>query len=258
MGRVRRVAWLLPVLVAACADDPAATDAIEPVSTTSSSTVAVTTTTAVADDQPVDICGRGLIWEVGVTYTARCFGLPITIDSAEAGWRSRGATEDDILLTWIDPLGNRSANIGVLLVRGTPAETLERFVSNPNLRVVDSIEQTSVAGFDAQVVDLEGAASNVSVDQGSCSEARFGGIYFTSDDSGWTLVAPRGRSGAFVYGVGACQVVRAWVFGVDAAQTIVILAGTVDPDEHEQAVAAAELLFGTLAIGSGAAVPADG
>ena len=92
MSSHRAAGLALVALLSAC------TTTAEPTTTTTTTAVVdsvpdpATTTITAAEDEPVDICPRGLLWEVDVVYTAECFLTPVTFRPTGDGWRSYGAS----------------------------------------------------------------------------------------------------------------------------------------------------------------------
>ena len=246
--------WLLPMtllaLVAAC-ESPGAptttTTTTVPVAPPSTMVTSTSTTSSVLDTSPVDICARGMVWEVGTRYVADCFVRPMVFVPAEDGWVSSGAGDSHVLLRWSPPdstdLAVRVAFVAYRTDR-TPTEVLETIVSFDNdesVALAAPARDVEVNGWPGVWASLEGGPEqNAPVDP-PCS-APSSPVWFSNVQFGhgfFPIAASR------VVGVGACDLVEAWILDV-GGMTLTILAGTGDPSDHGAVVGVVEGLFASM------------
>lgn len=249
MTRWRRtVILVMAVLVAACQPETATTTTV---SIAPPSTLATTTTvTSVVEDAAVSMCGGALAWDVGDTYVADCFVLPMSFTTQEQGWVSTGATDSHVRLRWNDP-DDRDVSVRIAIIayriNEAPAEVLEAILDVDGVLSLGGPDPVEVAGMTGIVAGLEGAPEE---DGFPDDPARDG---CTSDSAVWLTNDQFGHGffpiGSLVIGVGACDLVQSWIVDVDGL-TLTILAGTVDPADHPAAVEAAEGLFDSMTFGS--------
>lgn len=236
----------MTLLVTACQPEtvmPMA-DSVAPLSTVGTTTTSPTTTTVV--DGPVDICSRGMVWEAGTMYVADCFVHPMSFVPQEEGWGSAGGGGGHLLIRWIDP-EDRDVSVQIALLsyqsQQTPSEVLASIVQVDGVVVVDGPVATELAGGIGVGAELEGE-----------SEQDLGPLYCNGGNAVLLSAGTYGHGfyeiqNGRVIGVGACDLVQAWVVDVGGS-TVTILAGTEEPENHPIAVDAAERLFASMTFGS--------
>jgi hypothetical protein len=170
---------------------------------------------------------------------------------SEDGWRSRAPQEEWVFVSWVDP-DDRSfrVNVAVTALRRSdgPEARIETVLEKEGIAAVGEVSQEDVAGFGALVVDVDGASGGPSLAGRECSTD--GAFVLHGRDQEGYLIASGPEDGDF-FGVGACQVVRLWVFDV-GDYTITVIGGTADPGRHTEAVAKAESLFGGMTLDTSA------
>lgn len=242
---------LVFALVAGCATagGPAITSSADPQSqleTTTTPPDIATTTSEVATR--VDVCsGRAVVWEPGRDHVADCFVTPVSFRVDDPGWRSFGADEGWVFVSWVDP-EDQAFRVNVAFTAepaGQDPEAAVQSILRPD-GIVGSGEpmSQSVAGLMATTIDVEGAAfDTVGLSGRECvPDGSF--VFFSGDQEAYPVVEAFGGN---FFGVGACQVVRLWSLEVDG-RTLTILGGTADPDRHRDAVAAIDVLFEALTV----------
>lgn len=249
MTRWRRtVILVMALLVVACQPETVTTTTV---SVAPPSTLGTTTTaTSVVEEDAASMCGRGLPWDIGATYVADCFVHPMSFMPQDDGWVSTGATDSHVRLRWNDP-DDRDVSVRIAIIayqiNEAPAEVLEAILEVDGVSSVGGPDPVEVAGMSGIVAGLEGAPEE---DGFPNDPARDG---CTSDSAVWLTGDQFGHGffpiGSLVIGVGACDLVQAWIVDVDGL-TLTILAGTVDPADHPIAVDAAERLFASMMFGS--------
>ena len=245
--RAHSVILVMAVLVVACQQETVTTTTV-PVAPPS--TLGTTTTvTSVVEETAVSICGRGLPWDIGTTYVADCFVHPISFLPQDDGWVSSGATDTEVRLRWNDP-ADRDVSVRIAIIayriNEAPTAVLETIIDVDGVSSVEGPDPVEVAGVTGIVVGLEGAPE---ADGFPHDPARDG---CTSDSAVWLTNDQFGHGffpmGSLIIGVGACDLVQAWIVDVDGL-TLTLLAGTVDPADHQIAVDAAERLFASMSFG---------
>lgn len=206
--------------------------------------------------ESVDLCPRGIAWEVGRSYVADCFLVPVRFAPTIDGWRSRGVGAEWIEATWIDPEVSGST-LNFVLLAYEPTRATEEVMAM--ILDIDGVQGTSeaqpalVAGRTGKRIDVstDPAPANDSSQgrRGGCSNSydRAVDLYFTGP--GYILLDRIGSSGGSVYGLGACFAFRIWVIEVDGFALTLIVAAT-HPDQLEAAASAVMSLFDTAVLGS--------
>ena len=206
--------------------------------------------------ESVDLCPRGIAWDVGPSYVADCFLVPVRFAPTIDGWRSRGVGAEWIEATWIDPEISTSTLHFVLLAyepaRGTD-EVMAMILAIDGVHGTSEVQPALVAGRTGKRIDVstDPAPANDSSQgrRGGCSNSfdRSVDLYFTGP--GYVLLDRIGTSGGSVYGLGACFAFRIWVIEVDGFALTLIVAAT-HPDQLEAAASAVMSLFDTAVLGS--------
>lgn len=244
----RVLAGGLMVLAAACGDTAGdvPSSVTETSTTTTTTTVEVTTTTP---SGPVDLCrGRPVVFEPDTIHVAECYVVPIAITPGIDGWRTLEADADSVSLFWTDP-DDRTLEVAVAILpfRSTADAALDSIVAKEGITALTTAESVAVGTSEALAIDIEGAPTQspqyfAPAASPYCATGRpiFGTqlIHIIAPSSGSQL-APLG------YGVGPCEVARVWAFEI-RGQTLVVIAGSDDPERHDEVTAAASSLLESL------------
>ena len=201
-------------------------------STTSSSTPPTETTISqpatvtTSMPGPVEIPGRALVLDPGV-YTANRFLAPVTFKVDVSGWRTSGAEDDWVGLSYVEEEANTvAASLIIIAYRPTDTvdEVLGAITSIEGVTVLSDPMPTVVDGRDASVVDVDGTPDSTVIGGGvrrECSDPGGSGRFFF-DGPGYQLFS----KGLFAFGIPACHRSRVWVVDVDS--TTITMIGTTD------------------------------
>ena len=243
MNGSRAVGLALAALLASC------TATADPAPTTTSvavNTVPDPTTTTTAADEPVDICPRGLVWEVNAVYTAQCFFTPVTFRPTDDGWRSFGANSVVLRVGRLD--AGRQPEVGVQLLAYKPElepdPVLSSILDIDGVDAVSPVRTTSLGQWNAVTVDVrtQPDPSQLNVDLGDCSRNELALQWPYDASRGYPLVLGSRGVGSWEYGLGACHRFRLWA--VDLGDiTITVIAIVYDSEAFDELVTIAEDLL---------------
>lgn len=253
-GSSIRSGWRAPIrlviliVVAGCAGAPSTgasptTFSPTPAVPSEVTTTGPTTLTTVAHG-PLEIPERAFVWEPG-TYTTNRFLVPLSFTVEVEGWRSSGAEDDWVMLAYVQPgATDRVATIVVLAYRpdNSVEAVLDAITSIDGVSAMSDPNSTVIGGFDALVVDVEGAPGTSRT--GDC--LLVASVRFSLDSPGYVLLT-EGING---FGIPACYRTRVWVVGVDGT-TVTMIATTEDAEDFERLMAAAEQLLDGLQFQAG-------
>lgn len=230
----------------------------EPAPTTTVSLAPPTTevepSTSVVTER-VDICARGLLWDVGSIYRAECFIVPLSFEPDEDGWRSAGGGDLRIRIDWREPGGDVAIRMAVLVYEPhlEPASVLERILAIDGVNAVGGSRAVSVGAHDTLTVDVD---TDPDPQSGSSSRecSSHQGLVTWGYDAwpGYPLVVDsRSLGGTYEYGLGACATFRIWAVDIEGT-TVTVLATTDDQSRFEELRPTVERLLESLSVdGSG-------
>lgn len=248
MNSHRAVGLALVTVLAACT-----TSAEPPSTTTSPSTTAVvdtvpepTTTAPTAEDEPVDICPRGLVWEVDVSYRAECFFAPVTFRPNADGWRSYGVSS--VVVRAERRNTDRQPEVGVQLLAYKPEldpdPVLASILDIDGVEATSPVRTTSLGQRNAVTVDVRTNPdpSRLNTDLGECSQDELALQWPFDASRGYPLVLGSRGVGTWEYGLGACHRFRIWAVDLGDV-TITVIAIVFDGEAFDQLIRTAEDLL---------------
>ncbi|HUP16799.1 MAG TPA: hypothetical protein VM848_12205 [Acidimicrobiia bacterium] len=217
-----------PIIATACSASPG----VEPLTSSSSTNRTETTisqpvpvTTSVPG--PVDIPGRAFVLEPGL-YTTNRFLVPLTFNVDVSGWRTSGAEDDWVGVSYVEEGANTiAASLIIIAYRSTDTvdAVLGAITSIEGVTVLSDPMPTVVGGRDASVLDVHGTPDPTVVGNGSnreeCSYPGGSGRFFF-DGPGYQLFSKE----IHAFGIPACYRSRVWVVDVDS--TTITMIGTTD------------------------------
>lgn len=188
-----------------------------------------TTTTTTPPAGPIDICGRGTVWEVGATYVARCFIIPLGFTPRTDGWTASGA-----LLEWWTGFWAEPGTTGPALRYATlafrpdedPDDILESILTIDGVNPESDVGRSTTAGIDVRSVDVSTEPSLGSWSQAGqdCLVTPQSAIdLYEGNAPGYPLVDfQRLGSPGKLFGLGACWKFRIWVVASDDTAATII------------------------------------
>lgn len=245
-GRHGSRAWLLAIILAACAAQTSPTTTSS--APTTSTTVAPSTSTSTTEvvESPADICVPGISsWEVGGIYLAPCFLTPLQFTPVDDGWSSIRADTEWVEGMWTEPDERDPAIRFVILAyepQTTPAEAVASILAiedvDPLTEPVDDGERLSV--------DVTTAPDPDPFSDRECM-ADFTRAFHLHSELGTVLLDRANVVGldGHTYGMGACWTFRIWTTTV-ASRTITVIATSADLDRFDELMPTVEQLVATI------------
>lgn len=238
------------LIVVACGQatpDPASTTTVFVAPTT---TQLVTTTTVVTER--VDICSRGLLWEVGSIYGAGCFIVPLSFEPDEEGWRSGGGGNNWVRIDWRETGGDVAIRMAALAYepQSDPASVLDQIIAIDGVNAQGISRGVSVGTHSATTVDVhtDPDPQPEVLDFDECSSDQ--GLVTWGYDvwPGYPLVYDP-QSSTEEFGLGACATFRIWAVDMDGT-TVTILATTEEQARFEELMPTVERLLESMSVGA--------
>ncbi|MDX1448468.1 MAG: hypothetical protein R3246_05335 [Acidimicrobiia bacterium] len=209
--------------------------------------------TTEAKVEVIDICPRGLVWEIGQTYAADCFIVPVSFHAIDSGWRSYGASAQAVRVERWTELREPLVGIQIMAYRPDlpPTGVFESLLGIDGVDPVAGPSEDTIAGRPAVVADVDTAPDptyNPVQDTYECSPVGFSLQWGFDNWPGYPLMLEDRSGGTNEFGLGACYRFRIWVVEL-AGSSITIAAIVFDPDRFDELIGDAEELLATLAPG---------
>lgn len=215
-------AWL----VACTTEVEPATSATPDDTTISEPTVSPSTT---APASTINLCGRGTVWESGVTYVAPCFIVPIGFTPHTDGWTASGAQLEWWAGFWTQP-DTPSPAIRFHAIAyesdSDPERNLDSILAIEGVNATSAIRQSTISGIRLWSVDVatEPAVGSLELTGNDCIASPHSAIDLLFGGApGYPLVDFMSiTGGGGLFGLGACWQFRIWVLGYEGASATII------------------------------------